>query len=127
MLALQGLCATALLGMDLAAVGGLGGEREGEKGDGEQTAHAPGPADMAALGWHSDSPACCYVLRRSRAIGGCHVRSVNLDEKWQKRAIRLEFAENWRLSGQFCSQPNQLTLGNLALKAAGMGTTLLSW
>jgi|GEM_PF-5285587 len=59
---LQGLCAATLLWLGLTAFAGLGGEREDEQGDGEQTAHAPGPADMAALGWHSNSPACCYAL-----------------------------------------------------------------
>lgn len=74
---LQQLCVTALLWVGLVAVAGLGREREGEKGDGEQTAHTPSLADMAALGWHSDSPACCYVLRRSRAIAVCHVTREN--------------------------------------------------
>ena len=42
-------------------------------------------------------------------------------------SIRPVTAEIKRLSGEILAAYDQLTLGNLALKAAAMGTTLLNW
>jgi len=100
----------------------LGGEREGEKGDGEQIAHAPGPANMAARGWHSDSPAaCCYELGVAE-----HCSLVTALGKSLFGLDRAANRQGKAAIGGYLGSVSQLTLANLALNSVDIGTTLPS-